>query len=210
MPADTADAERLVELAAKRECYPESVSWVSASDLAFLFSEIARQRALLDEREAEVAKWQTAERALGAAYLRLRALIPGAYDTPHAPSAETVWAHTEDCLNTLALKCETLEAEAARLRAALAAAEATIAVYPKTTAEVDQMEQDAFLRGRNVGEKYAAEKWAAPQVAQSAREAALREAAELVEEASKAPKDWTWGRLKTAIRSLIAKPGASP
>lgn len=44
--------------------------------------------------------------------------------------------------------------------------------------------------------------------AQSSRETALGEAAELVEEASKAPKDWTWGRLKTAIRALITKGGA--
>ena len=38
------------------------------------------------------------ERDLSAAYLRLRALIPGAYDTPVAPSPEQVWATTETAL----------------------------------------------------------------------------------------------------------------
>lgn len=38
------------------------------------------------------------ESDLSGAYLRLRALIPGAFDTPHAPSAEQVWATTERAL----------------------------------------------------------------------------------------------------------------
>lgn len=38
------------------------------------------------------------EHALSDAYLRLRALIPGAYDTPHAPTPEQVWGTTEAAL----------------------------------------------------------------------------------------------------------------
>lgn len=41
------------------------------------------------------------ERDLANAYLRLRALIPGAYDTPHAPTPEQVWETTEAALRRL-------------------------------------------------------------------------------------------------------------
>lgn len=89
------------------------------------------------------------------------------------------WAESAFLLRLL----DEREAEIARLRERLAGAEATISVYPKTAAEVDQMEHDAFLRGRNAGEKYAAEKWAAPRIAQSSREAALGEAAPAIRKA---------------------------
>jgi hypothetical protein len=42
--------------------------------------------------------WRKAERDLSDAYLRLRSLIPNACNTPHAPSHEVVWQHTEECL----------------------------------------------------------------------------------------------------------------
>jgi len=55
-----------------------------------------------DKRESERFKELLAqERALSDAYLRLREMIPGAFDTPHAPTAEQVWAHTEKCLTAL-------------------------------------------------------------------------------------------------------------
>jgi hypothetical protein len=38
---------------------------------------------------------------LSNAYLRLRALIPGAYDTPNAPTPEQVWETTESALRRL-------------------------------------------------------------------------------------------------------------
>ena len=38
---------------------------------------------------------------LSAAYLRLRAMIPGAYDTPNAPTPEQVWEVTEAALRRL-------------------------------------------------------------------------------------------------------------
>ena len=48
--------------------------------------------------EAEVVTWRLAEHNLSRAYLRLRKLIPGAYDTPTAPTGEQVWAITEQAL----------------------------------------------------------------------------------------------------------------
>lgn len=53
---------------------------------------------LCEVAENEVEKWRSAERELSDAYLRLRALIPGAFDTPRGPSTEQMWAHTEACL----------------------------------------------------------------------------------------------------------------
>lgn len=41
------------------------------------------------------------QRALSDAYVRLRAKIPGAFDTPHAPTAEQVWDVTEKALDRL-------------------------------------------------------------------------------------------------------------
>lgn len=51
-----------------------------------------------DQAKAERDHLLACEHALGAAYLRLRELIPGAFDTPHAPTAEQVWSHTEERL----------------------------------------------------------------------------------------------------------------
>lgn len=45
-----------------------------------------------------LADWQRAENDLSRAYLKLRAMIPGAFDTPHTPSGEVVWATTEAAL----------------------------------------------------------------------------------------------------------------
>lgn len=60
----------------------------------------------------------------------------------------------------------------------IAGLEATISVYPKTTKEVDAMEQEAFLRGRTVGEKYADSRNPS-DIIKSARAAALEEAAKI-------------------------------
>lgn len=46
----------------------------------------------------ELQKWKIAETNLSNAYLRLREMIPGALDTPYAPTAEQVWAITEAAL----------------------------------------------------------------------------------------------------------------
>lgn len=45
--------------------------------------------------------YKEAEHALSEAYLRLGHLIPGALDTPHAPSREEVWRTTEEALMKL-------------------------------------------------------------------------------------------------------------
>jgi hypothetical protein len=47
----------------------------------------------------ELERLREHTRALGDAYLRLRVLIPGALDTPHAPTEEQVWETTERALS---------------------------------------------------------------------------------------------------------------
>jgi hypothetical protein len=49
----------------------------------------------------DLQRWKTAETELSNAYLRLRRLIPGAFDTPHAPTPNEVWAVTEEALKRL-------------------------------------------------------------------------------------------------------------
>lgn len=59
-------------------------------------------KALLDDANAECAELRAsiAEQKqqlhdLSCAYVRLRTIIPGALDTPHAPTPEQIWAITE-------------------------------------------------------------------------------------------------------------------
>lgn len=59
----------------------------------------------------EVEKFKTAEHMLSAAYVRLRHIIPGALDTPHAPSPEQVWTITEQAAARLVDRVAELEAE---------------------------------------------------------------------------------------------------
>lgn len=54
--------------------------------------------------------FRLAERQLSEAYVRLRALIPGAFDTPHAPTPEQIWKTTEDALRRLLTRVAKLEA----------------------------------------------------------------------------------------------------
>ena len=60
------------------------------------------QQQLTDEFDA----LRKANRALSDAYLRLRRLIPGAFDTPTAPTAEEVWITTESALKRLVMRAE--------------------------------------------------------------------------------------------------------
>lgn len=61
--------------------------------------EIAIRKAdVAQAADAEREKWQRAERELSDAYIRLRKLIPGAFDTL---PGENVWSHTEACLRQL-------------------------------------------------------------------------------------------------------------
>jgi hypothetical protein len=57
---------------------------------------------------AQIDGLQKAEKETGEAYLRLRGIL-GAFRTPHAPTCEQVWAHTEE-------RARELQAQAHRLR----------------------------------------------------------------------------------------------
>jgi len=69
---------------------------------AACFDDLARDHLTTqrDEARAEVDRLREAERSLSDAYLRLRAMIPGALKTPHAPSPEQVWEVTENALKS--------------------------------------------------------------------------------------------------------------
>jgi hypothetical protein len=56
-----------------------------------------RELEILKLRE-ELDTFRKAERSLSEAYVRLRALIPGAFDTPYAPEPEQIWEITENAL----------------------------------------------------------------------------------------------------------------
>lgn len=64
------------------------IEWLRGSDVG---DEIARQ---LQEDERNL-------RELSDAYLRLRSLIPGAFNTPHGPTSEQVWHQTEKSLRRM-------------------------------------------------------------------------------------------------------------
>lgn len=78
------------------------------------------------------------ERDLGGAYVRLRHIIPGALDTPHAPSPETCWQITEDAARVLV-------AENAALRAKLEACKAVVRAAGEWCA-IDDMARRYALR----------------------------------------------------------------
>lgn len=67
-------------------------------------------------RHAEAEEWRRAERRLSEAYVRLRKMIPGAFDTPHAPTYEQVWQTTEAALATLTQALASVQEEVATLR----------------------------------------------------------------------------------------------
>lgn len=50
------------------------------------------------KQRVEIERLRADGRGLHKAYLRLRGLIPGAFDTPHAPTPEQVWETTENAL----------------------------------------------------------------------------------------------------------------
>lgn len=60
-------------------------------------------------KEGRLEYWRAAENDLSNAYLRLRRLIPGAFDTPPGPSVEYVWQHTEKLLGALVKDSERLD-----------------------------------------------------------------------------------------------------
>lgn len=60
----------------------------------------------LTDLKSDLEKYKEAEAALSRAYIRLRDMIPGAFDTPHAPSREQVWETTEHALQCLLQRVE--------------------------------------------------------------------------------------------------------
>lgn len=68
-------------------------------------------RARAEGLENQLDHYRDAERDLGKAYLRLRSIL-GAFDTPHGPTAEQVWAHTEDRAKGLVAQLGKLREEA--------------------------------------------------------------------------------------------------
>jgi len=84
---DIATAQRALKPADRSADDWEITIHMPLSQLDQLISEHIRLEALRD-----------AERRLSMAYVRLRALIPGAFDTPYAPTPEQVWTATEQAL----------------------------------------------------------------------------------------------------------------
>ncbi len=73
----------------------------------------------LDSLHQRLREVEEGDRRLHDAYLRLRGMIPGAFDTPHAPSGEQVWATTEAALLKMLEKLAQAEQCVAALEAAL-------------------------------------------------------------------------------------------
>lgn len=54
-----------------------------------------------DDYLAQLRDVLLVERELSNAYIRLRRMIPGAFNTPTAPAPIDVWTHTESCLKRM-------------------------------------------------------------------------------------------------------------
>jgi hypothetical protein len=70
---------------------PDQMDGVDQAGARALVLENAKLREQLET-------WKNAERGLSASYVRLRHLIPGALETPTAPTPEQVWDTTERAL----------------------------------------------------------------------------------------------------------------
>lgn len=79
--------------------YPRCTSGVCEETTEFV-------AAVIREVETRAAEYLKAKHDLSNAYLRLRAMIPGAFDTPHAPTSEQVWETTENALKELVLRAD--------------------------------------------------------------------------------------------------------
>lgn len=222
----TADAERLARLPEKpdeRRMFNEGVRLYESNNpliaiasalsvwhkmappgsqremLAIYSNEIHAAAALLSEREAEVARLRETIARLTKWQETDCVEFPGEPALAIAHAAR--WPDSRvDLARLFEEFAQSSREEVARLREASGSAmewagDVAALTYPNRKSEHHR------VLARDIAT-------ALDHAAQSSREAALWEAAELVEEASKAPKDWTWGRLKTAIRALITKGGA--
>ncbi len=69
--------------------------------IAQLLKENEQLNKSLNLKNVELDNIRQEAMKLSDAYIRLRALIPGALDTGHAPKPEEVWKQTEDSLKKL-------------------------------------------------------------------------------------------------------------
>lgn len=68
---------------------------------ATMLDEVLFLRAELTRLQQSNAALVESEHKLSDAYVRLRAMIPGAFDTPHAPTGEQIWKITEAALSAM-------------------------------------------------------------------------------------------------------------
>lgn len=96
-----------------------------ATELLSLAIEMLPSLLAAAERCGELEKyidiWKTAERSISNAYVRLRDIIPGSHDTPHAPTREQVWAITEEAAKSLVSRATQAEARVRELEGKLRA-----------------------------------------------------------------------------------------
>ncbi len=90
-------------------------------------SDATQELLALKDRCTEMETGKRAERELSNAYVRLRYLIPGAMDTPHAPTPEHVYETTEKALEQLRADLAQRELAVEDLSGQLAAREADLA-----------------------------------------------------------------------------------
>ena len=72
-------------------------AWLETNGMT-VFAQQCEKSALALEQTARIEVRASEYNALGKAYIRLRALIPHAFETPHAPTQQQIWEHTENCL----------------------------------------------------------------------------------------------------------------
>ena len=87
----TRDMDEYLEVRSTREIIEDIIMATASQATLSSFEELGRTY-------SELQKWKTAETELSNAYLRLRAMIPGALNTPHAPTQHQVWSVTEEAL----------------------------------------------------------------------------------------------------------------
>ena len=115
--------------------------WIPGLELAEGGSLQDKAAAVIESLAADIEKWKGAERHLSNAYVRLR-IILNALDTPHAPSAEQIWEHTENCANAqaAALEAATTRAEKAEQRQAQLEGRLCLICGAKEPCELDKSE----------------------------------------------------------------------
>lgn len=81
------------------------------TEISFTHESLRYCRENRDRLQAELDTWKSAEKQVSNAYLVLRSMIPGAYKTPTAPTAQQVYDTTEAALLELKAENQRLKAE---------------------------------------------------------------------------------------------------